>query len=110
MLCISLMCYGNNHVASHGQVVASGSIARITQTVWSNKFPGEASAFFKTCLETLASKIEESKRYNRGVNLDVYDLSVGHFNGNGQAFVTWIISPYYYCPMDKDGFGEEEEF
>lgn len=80
------------------------------QTVRSNKFPGEASAFFKTCLETVASKIEESKRHNREVNLDVYDLSVGHFNGNGQAFVTWIISPYYYCPMDEDGFGEDEEF
>lgn len=196
MLCISLMCYGNNHVASDGQVVASGCIARITQTVRSNKFPGEASAVFKTCLETVATKIEESERYDREVrlfantditdydsvmtfvdslknknvlkskghgielftydrvvslinkssksvnvlvdregkaqfcrledfpadlldmirrekrdwNLDVYDLSVGHFNGNGQAFVTWIISPYYYCPMDEDGFGEEEEF
>lgn len=196
MLCISLMCYGNNHVASHGQVVASGCIARITQTVRSNKFPGEASAVFKTCLENVAPKIEESERYDREVrlfantditdydsimtfvdslkdktvlkskghgielfiydrvvslinkssksvkvlvdrdgnaqfcrledfpaalldmirrekrdwNLDVYDLSVGHFNGNGQAFVTWIISPYYYCPMDEDGFGEEEEF
>lgn len=49
-------------------------------------------------------------REKRDWNLDVYDLSVGHFNGNGQAFVTWIISPYYYCPMDEDGFGEEEEF
>lgn len=196
MLCISLMCYGNNHVASHGLVMASGSLARITQAVRSNKFPGEASAIFKTCLETVAPKIEESERYDREVrlfantditdydsvmafvdslknknvlkskghgielftynrvaslinkssksvnvlvdrdgkaqfcrledfpaallnmirrekrdwNLDVYDLSVGHFNGNGQAFVTWIISPYYYCPMDEDGFGEEEEF
>lgn len=196
MLCISLMCYGNNHVASHGQIVASGGIARITQAVRSNKFPGEASTVFKTCLETVAPKIEESERYDREVrlfantditdydsvmsfvdslkdknvlkskghgielftynrvvslinkssknvnvlvdregearfcrldnfpvdlldmirrekrdwNLDVYDLSVGHFNGNGQAFVTWIISPYYYCPMDEDGFGEEEEF
>lgn len=196
MLCISLMCYGNNHVASHGQVVAIGSIARITQTVRSNKFPGEVSAVFKTCLETVAPKIEESERYDKEVrlfantditdydsvmafvdsrknknvlkskghgielftydhvvslinkssksvnvlvdrdgkaqfcrledfpaallnmirrekrvwNLDVYDLSVGHLNGNGQAFVTWIISPYYYCPMDEDGFGEEEEF
>lgn len=196
MLCISLMCNGNNHVASHGQVVASGVIARITQTVRSNKFPGEASAVFKRCLETVAPKIEESERHDREVrlfastditdydsvmafvdflkdknvlkskglgielftydrvvslinkssksvnvlvdgdgkaqfcriedfpaelidmirrekrawNLDVYDLSVGHFNGNGQAFVAWIISPYYYCPMDEDGFGEEEEF
>ena len=176
--------------------MASGSLARITQTVRSNKFPGEARAIFKTCLETVAPKIEESERYDREVrlfantditdydsvmafvdslknknvlkskghgielftynrvaslinkssksvnvlvdrdgkaqfcrledfpaallnmirrekrdwNLDVYDLSVGHFNGNGQAFVTWIISPYYYCPMDEDGFGEEEEF
>lgn len=196
MLCISLMCYGNNHVASHGQLMTSGSLARITQIVMSNKFPGEASAVFKTCLENVAPKIEESERYDREVrlfantditdydsvmtfvdslknknvlkskghgielftydrvvslinkssksvnvlvnrdgkaqfcrledfhaalldmirrekrdwNLDVYDLSVGHFNGNGQAFVTWIISPYYYCPMDEDGFGEEEEF
>lgn len=196
MLCISLMCYGNNHVASHGQVMARGSLARITQTVRSNKFPGEASAVFKTCLETVAPKIEESERYYRELrlfantditdydsvmafvdsfknknvlkskghgielftydrvvslinkssksvnvlvnrdgkaqfgrledfpaelldmirrektdwNLGVYDLSVGHFNTNGQAFVTWIISPYYYCPMDEDGFGEEEEF
>lgn len=196
MLCISLMCYGNNHVASHGQVMARGSLARITQTVMSNKFPGEASAVFKTCIETVAPKIEESERYDREVrlfantditdydsvmafvdslknknalkskghgielfiydrvvsllnkssksvnvlvnrdgkaqfcrledfptalldmirrekrdwNLDVYDLSAGHFNGNGQAFVTWVISPYYYCPMDEDGFGEEEEF
>lgn len=196
MLCISLICYGNNHVASHGQVVVSGSIARITQTVRSNKFSGEASAVFKTCLETLAPKIEESERYdkevrlfantditdygsvmtfvdsiknknvlkskghgielfiydrvvslinkssksvnvlierdgkaqfcrledfpdelldmirheNRNWNLDVHELSVGKFNGNGQAFVAWIISPYYYCPMDEDGFGEEEEF
>lgn len=196
MLCISLMCYGNNHVASHGQVMASGSIARITQTVRSNKFPDEASAIFKTCLETVAPKIEESERnnmeaslfadtditdyesvmkfvdfiknksvlkskghgielftYGRVVslidtaskcvnvlvdrdgeaqfcrledfpaklldmirrensnwNLGVHELSVGQFNGNGQAFVTWIISPYYYCPMDEDGFGEEEEY
>lgn len=197
MLCISLMFYGNNHVASHGQVMASGSIARITQTVRSNKFPGEASAIFKTCLETVARKIEESERHAREVNLfvntnitdydsvmkfvdnlkdkkevlksnghgmevftydhvvslidksskrvnvlvdrdgkaqfcsledfptellnmirlekrdwnlEVYNLSVGHFNSNGQAFVTWIISPYYYCPMDEDGFGEEEEY
>lgn len=69
MLCISLICYGYNHVASHGQVVASGSIARITQTVRSNKFSGEASAVFKTCLETLASKIEESERYDKEVRL-----------------------------------------
>ena len=196
MLCISLMFYGNNHVASHGQVMASGSIARITQTVRSNKFPGEASAIFKTCLETVAPKIEESERYDREVqrfantditdydsvmafvdslknknvlkskghgielftydrvvslinkssksvdvlvdrdgkaqfcrledfpaalldmirrekrdwNLGVYNLSVGNFNTKGQAFVTWIISPYYYCPMDEDGFGEEEEY
>lgn len=196
MLCISLMCYGNNHVASHGQVMASGSLARITQTVRSNKFPGEASAVFKTCLETVASKIEGSERYDRKVrlfantnitdydsvmafvdsltdknvlkskghgielftydrvvslinkssksvnvlvdkdgkaqfcrledfhddllrmirrenrdwNLGVYNLSVGNFNTKGQAFVTWVISPYYYCPMDEDGFGEEEEF
>lgn len=196
MLCISLMCYGNNHVASHGQVMERGRLARITQTVMSNKFPGEASAVFKTCIETVAPKIEESERYDREVrlfantditdydsvmafvdslknknalkskghgielfiydrvvsllnkssksvnvlvnregkaqfcrledfptalldmirrekrdwNLDVYDLSAGHFNGNGQAFVTWVISPYYYCPMDEDGFGEEEEF
>lgn len=46
----------------------------------------------------------------RDWNLEVYNLSVGHFNSNGQAFVTWIISPYYYCPMDEDGFGEEEEY
>ena len=196
MLCISLMCNGNNHVASHGQVVASGSIARITQTIRSNKFPGEASAVFKTCLENVAPKIEESERYDREVrlfantditdydsvmtfvdalknknalkskghgielftydrvvslinkssksvnvlvnrdgkaqfcrledfhddllrmirrenrdwNLGVYNLSVGNFNTKGQAFVTWVISPYYYCPMDEDGFGEEEEF
>ena len=69
MLCISLMFYGNNHVASHGQVMASGSIARITHTVRSNKFPGEASAIFKTCLETVAPKIEESERYDREVRL-----------------------------------------
>lgn len=46
----------------------------------------------------------------RDWNLEVYNLSVGHFNSNGQAFVTWVISPYFYCPMDEDGFGEEEEF
>lgn len=50
------------------------------------------------------------RRENRGWNLGVYSLSVGNFNGTGQAFVTWTISPYYYCPMDEDGFGEEEEF
>lgn len=43
-------------------------------------------------------------------DLDVYELKVGQFNANGQAPVTWIISPYYYCPMDDDGFGEEEEY
>lgn len=21
-----------------------------------------------------------------------------------------FLSPYYYCPMDEDGFGEEEEY
>lgn len=196
MLCISLMCYGNNHVASSGQVVASGSFGRITQNVKSNKFLGEARAVFKTCLETVAPKIEKSERYDREVrlfantditdydsvmtfvdslknknvlkskghgielftydrvvsltnkssksvnvlvdrdgkaqfcrledlhddllrmirrensdwNLGVYNLSVGNFNTKGQAFVTWVISPYYYCPMDEDGFGEEEEF
>lgn len=57
-----------------------------------------------------AALIDMIRREKRDWNLDVYDLSVGHFNGNGQAFVTWIISPYYYCPMDEDGFGEEEEF
>lgn len=46
----------------------------------------------------------------RGWNLSVHSLSVGKFNDKGQAFVTWVISPYYYCPMDEDGFGEEEEF
>ena len=190
------MCYGNNHVASSGQVVASGSFGRITQNVKSNKFLGEARAVFKTCLETVAPKIEKSERYDREVrlfantditdydsvmtfvdslknknvlkskghgielftydrvvsltnkssksvnvlvdrdgkaqfcrledlhddllrmirrensdwNLGVYNLSVGNFNTKGQAFVTWVISPYYYCPMDEDGFGEEEEF
>lgn len=196
MLCISLVCYGTKNVAAHGQVMTHGSFAEVAQIVKSNRFPGEASAVFKTCLETVAPKIEESERYDRevrlfantditdydsvmafvdslknknvlkskghgielftydrvvslinkssksvnvlvnrdgkaqfclledfssalldmirrekrGWNLDVYELSVGHFNGNGQAFVTWIISPYYYCPMDEDGFGEEEEF
>lgn len=49
-------------------------------------------------------------REKRDWSLDVYKLSVGQFNSNGQALVTWIISPYYYCPMDEDGFGEEEEY
>ncbi len=40
----------------------------------------------------------------------MYDLSVGKFNSNGQALVTWMISPYRYCPMDEEGFGEKEEF
>ena len=40
----------------------------------------------------------------------MYDLSVGKFNSNGQALVTWVISPYRYCPMDQEGFGEKEEF
>ncbi len=57
-----------------------------------------------------AALLDMIRREKRAWNLDVYDLSVGHFNGNEQAFVTWIISPYYYCPMDEDGFGEEEEF
>lgn len=46
----------------------------------------------------------------RDWNLEVYDLSVGKFNSNGQALVTWVISPYLYCPMDEEGFGEKEEF
>ena len=50
------------------------------------------------------------RRENSDWNLGVYNLSVGNFNTKGQAFVTWVISPYYYCPMDEDGFGEEEEF
>lgn len=57
-----------------------------------------------------ATLLDMIRREKRDWCLDVYDLSVGHFNGNGQAFVTWVISPYYYCPMDEDGFGEEEEF
>lgn len=57
-----------------------------------------------------AALLDMIRREKRAWNLDVYDLSVGHFNGNGQAFVTWIISPYYYCPMDEEGFGEEEEY
>lgn len=43
-------------------------------------------------------------------NLDVHELSVGSFNISGLSSVTWVISPYYYCPMDEDGFGEEEEY
>lgn len=43
-------------------------------------------------------------------NLGVHSLSIGKFNKSGQALVTWVISPYYYCPMDEDGFGEEEEY
>ena len=46
----------------------------------------------------------------RNWNLEVYDLSVGKFNSNGQSLVTWVISPYRYCPMDEEGFGEKEEF
>lgn len=62
-------------------------------------------------LEDFPKKLIDMIRWeNRDWNLDVYDLTVGHFNSNGQASVTWIISPYYYCPMDEDGFGEEEEF
>lgn len=57
-----------------------------------------------------AALLDMIRREKRDWNLDVHDLSVGHFNGNGHALVTWIISPYYYCPMDEDGFGEEEEF
>lgn len=56
-----------------------------------------------------AELLEMIRREKRNWNLEVYNLSVGHFNDDGQAFVTWIISPYYYCPMDEDGFGEEEE-
>lgn len=63
------------------------------------------------CLEDFpAQLLDMIRREKTDWNLGVYDLSVGHFNTNGQAFVTWIISPYYYCPMDEDGFGEEEEF
>lgn len=43
-------------------------------------------------------------------DLSVYKLSVGPFNCDGLSFVTWVISPYHYCPMDEDGFGEEEEY
>ncbi|MGM9853544.1 MAG: hypothetical protein ACI30N_06225 [Muribaculaceae bacterium] len=49
------------------------------------------------------------RKENRDWDLGVYNLSVGKFDSNGQAFVTWVISPYDYCPMDEDGFGEEEE-
>ena len=196
MLCISLVCNGTCDVAAHGQVMTHGSFAEIAQAVKSDSFPSRASTIFNTCLEAVASKIEESEQhdretrffantdiadydsvmkfidflkdnkvlkskghgielfaYDRAValidetsksvnvlvdkdgkaqfcrledfppellnmicmekkywNLEVYNLSVGHFDGNGQAFVTWIISPYYYCPMDEDGFGEEEEY
>lgn len=197
MLCISLVCYGTHDVVAHGQVVASGNLPHIAQTIWSDQFSNKASKVFNTCLEAVTSNIEESERHNREAeffantditdyasvmkfvdslkdkkkvlksngpgmelftygrvvslidksskrvnvlvdrdgkaqfcnlenfpsellnmirlekrdwNLDVYNLSVAHFNGYGQAFVTWIISPYYYCPMDEDGFGEEEEF
>lgn len=50
------------------------------------------------------------RREHSGWNLEVHSLSVSKFNDKGQALVTWIISPYYYCSMDEDGFGEEEEF
>lgn len=63
------MCYGNNHVVSHGQLVTSGRLAQIAQTVRSNRFPGEASAVFKTYIETVTPKIEESERYDREVRL-----------------------------------------
>lgn len=57
-----------------------------------------------------AKLLDMIRREDSDWNLGVHELSVGQFNGNGQAFVTWIISPYYYCPMDEDGFGEEEEY
>lgn len=55
----------------------------------------------------LLDMIRSEKRY---WNLDVHHLSVGNFDDKGHAFVTWVISPYSYFPMDEDGFGEEEEF
>lgn len=57
-----------------------------------------------------AGLLDMIRREREGWNLGVHELSVGKFNENGQAFLTWIISPYYYCPMDEDGFGEEEEY
>lgn len=196
MLCISLVCYGAHNVVAHGKVMTHGRFVEIAQTIKSDRFPNKASTIFNTCLEAVASKIEEHERHdretrlfadaditdydsvmkfadsikdknvlkgkghgmelftydcvvslidksskrvnvlvdregkaqfcrledfpveilnmirheNRNWNLDVHELSVGKFNSNGQAFVTWVISPYYYCPMDEDGFGEEEEF
>lgn len=196
MLCISLVCYGINEVASHGQVMTYGNISQITQAVKSDKFSSNASGIFTICIDGVASEIEESERHNRekrlfavtditdydsvmkfvdsvksrkllkskgrglelftydGVkllinrdakstkllvdrngkaqfcslgdfpdellkmirmekndwDLSVHELSVGSFSNDGLSFVTWVISPYFYCPMDEDGFGEEEGF
>lgn len=196
LLCISLVCNGAHHVAAYKQVMVSGSIQHIAQTVKSDKFPRDASIVFNVCVEAVALDIQKSERQNReaqlfadtdiadydsvmkfvdsvkprtllkskghgfevfrydGVvslidssskkvrvlvdrvgsaqfcriedfpdellnmirrersnwNLEVYSLSVGKFNDAGLSYVTWVISPYYYCPMDEDGFGEEEEY
>lgn len=47
---------------------------------------------------------------NKGWDLDVHSLSVRRFDSGKKAFVTWVISPYFYCPADEDGFGEEEDY
>lgn len=47
---------------------------------------------------------------SKGWDLDVHTLSVRRFDSGKKAFVTWVISPYFYCPADEDGFGEEEDY
>lgn len=47
---------------------------------------------------------------NKGWDLDVHSLSVRRFDSGKKAFVTWVISPYFYCQADEDGFGEEEDY
>lgn len=54
--------------------------------------------------------IDMIRREKKDWELEVYNLSIRQFDADGQAFATWMISPYYYCPMDEDGFGEEEEY
>lgn len=57
--------------------------------------------------EILLSQIRQE---NKDWNMTAYSFTVGNFDNEGKAPVTWVISPYFYCPADEDGFGEEEEY
>lgn len=67
----------------------------IAQFCTLNDFPDE-----------LLTKIRQR---NKDWNLGAHNISICQFDNNGLSFMTWVISPYSYCPMDEDGFGEEEE-